>query len=160
LLRCALLTCLIGLTGYVTFAADTTAEQPRVLHVTRSGAVQATFEGKESTLGAGQTLGRWVLMSVLQSRASGPVAVFEDFSQTNGPLLLVSEQDVELDLPKSSEPTWAEPGNLYRGHTLQDVFNSESDLLGREILAQPGDPQFAEVAACVPPIAKMYTYSF
>ena len=65
-----------------------------------------------------------------------------------------------MDLPKSSEPTWADPKTLYRGHRLEEVFNSERDLLGEEILAKPGDPDYAEVAACVPPISKMYTYSF
>ena len=47
-----------------------------------------------------------------------------------------------------------------RGHRLEEVFNSERDLLGEEILAKPGDPDYADVAACVPPISKMYTYSF
>jgi hypothetical protein len=86
--------------------------------------------------------------------------VFEDFSQTNGRLLFVDTKGVKLDLPKSGEPTRADPKSLYRGHSLEDVFRNERDLLGEEILAKPGDPDYVEVAACFPPISKMYTYTF
>jgi hypothetical protein len=88
------------------------------------------------------------------------LAVFEDFSQTNGHLLFVDTKGVKLDLPKSGEPTRADPKSLYRGHSLEEVFRSERDLLGEEILAKPGDPDYAEVAACFPPISKTYTYTF
>src|SRR5262249_9807656 len=65
----------------------------------------------------------------------------------------------KITFPKSLEPTWADPKSLYRRHTLEEVFNSDPDLLGEEILKLPGDPQFAEVAACFPPIATMHVYS-
>jgi hypothetical protein len=99
-------------------------------------------------------------MAVVRGMAGGRLAVFEDFSQTNGHLLFVDTKGVKLDLPKSSEPTRAEPKSLYRGHSLEEVFQSERDLLGEEILAKPGDPDYAEVAACIQPISKMYTYTF
>ncbi len=119
-----------------------------------------TSEAQTSTLQPGQRLGNWTLMTVVRDGLDRPLAVFEDFSQTNGHLLFLDETGVKVDLPKSSEPTWADPKTLYRGHRLEDVFNSERDLLGEEILAKPGDPDYADVAACVPPISKMYTWSF
>ena len=38
--------------------------------------------------------------------------------------------------------------------------SEQSDLLGEEMLAQGGDPEYTNVAACFPPISKMYVYSF
>ena len=66
----------------------------------------------------------------------------------------------ELDLPKSAEPTSADPKTLYLGHTLEDLKDSPADLLGDQILSKPGDPDYTEVAALFPPIRKMPTYSF
>ncbi len=160
-LRGCVLGCVVGIVGFGTLAADgATEESPRLIRFSGSGAVQASWRGNETSVKRGESVGPWVLMTVLQQGSSGGIAVFEDFSETNGHLLFIKQSGGMLDLPKSSEPTWAEPASLYRGHTLQEVFNSESDLLGREILAQPGDPEFADVAACVPPISKMYTLSF
>lgn len=140
--------------------ADAAIDCPKVIRISGTGTVLAGWQGKEANLQKGQGLGQWVLMALVQPASGGWLAVFEDFSQTNGHLLFADEHGVKVDLPKSSEPTWADPKLLYRGHRLEDVFNSERDLLGEEILAQPGDPDYAEVAACVPPISKMYTYSF
>ncbi len=90
----------------------------------------------------------------------GRYAVLENFTQQRGHLLFVDAAGVKIDLPKSLEPTFADPSTLYRGHTLQEVMNSAHDLLGDEILAKSGDPQYDEVAACFPPITKMRTYTF
>jgi hypothetical protein len=122
--------------------------------------VTANWQGKDMTLQKGQSLGPWTLMAVIQPELHHRLAVFEGFSQTNGHLLFADEHGVSADLPKSSEPTWADPKTLYRGHRLEDISSSERDLLGEEILAEPGDPNYAEVAACFAPISKMYTYSF
>jgi hypothetical protein len=67
-------------------------------------------------------------------------------------MLFVDAQGIQIDLPKTLEPTFAEPSTLYRGHTLDDVMASARDLLGNEILSQPGDPEYDEVARCFPPI--------
>ncbi len=99
-------------------------------------------------------------MAVLHLRTKQPLAVFEDFSQLKGRLVFVSPTGTQLELPKSLEPTWAEPSTLYRGHTLQEILNSDSDLLGQELLAKAGDPNFEEVAACFPPISRMRVYTF
>jgi hypothetical protein len=40
------------------------------------------------------------------------------------------------------------------------VLDSERDLLGDEVLAKPGDPQYDDVAGCFSPLSKMHTYTF
>jgi hypothetical protein len=141
-------------------AAGSTLEPPKFVSFSSPGTVRTTWQGTENSLKAGQSLGPWTLMTLLQPKGHRRLAVFEDFSQTNGHLLFVDERGVQLDLPKSAEPTWADPKTLYRGHTMEEVFNSERDLLGDEILAQAGDPHYDQVTSCFAPISKMYTYSF
>ena len=135
-------------------------DSPKVISVTGSGMVTAEWGGKENTIRTGLSAGKWTLMAVVRGAPDGQTAVFEDFSQTNGHLLFVDSKGVRLDLPKSSEPTRADPKSLYHGHSLEEVLKSERDLLGEEILAKPGDPDYADVAACIQPISKMYTYTF
>jgi len=144
----------VGLTGRAAL------DVPKVINISRSGTVTADWGGKETRIEPGQSVGQWSLMAVVRGVPGGQSAVFEDFSQTNGHLLFVDTKGVKLDLPKSSEPTRADPKSLYRGHSLQEVFRSERDLLGEEILVKRGDPDYAEVAACFSPISKMYTYTF
>ena len=135
-------------------------DNPRILSILDSGTVVAGWQRQESILQNGLCVGPWTLMGVIESETHRRLAVFEDFSQTNGHILFLDKNGVSVDLPKSAEPTWADPKTLYLGHRLEDVFSSERDLLGEEILAKPGDPEYAEVAACCAPISKMYTYTF
>jgi hypothetical protein len=144
--------------GSVSTCVATSA--PNVLNISAARVVVATADGQTNILQTGQRLGNWTLMAVVRAGLDRPLAVFEDFSQTNGHLVLADVDGVKVDLPKSSEPTWAEPKGLYRGHRLEEVFNSERDLLGEEILAKPGDPAYADVASCFAPISKTYTYTF
>jgi len=141
-------------------ATETDRDRPRVIRIPDTATVVASWRGKDATLQKGQSLGPWSLMAVIQPGQFRRLAVFEDFSRTNGHLVFTDEHGVTADLPKSSEPTWADQKTLYHGHRLEEVFNSERDLLGDEILAKPGDPDYTEVAACCAPISKMYTYSF
>jgi hypothetical protein len=101
-------------------------------------------------------------MGATRSRADKKVqfAILENFTRQRGHVLVVDNAGVQIDLPKSLEPTFADPSILYRGHTLQEVMDSRTDLLGDEILSKPGDPEYDEVAACFPPITKMRTYTF
>ena len=130
----------------------------RVLTIS-AGRVQASFEGQKATLEKGQRIGPWTLMAVVSSGAER-IAVFEDFSQSRGHMLFVGVKGIRVDLPKSLEPSFAEPSSLYLGHSLDEVMNSDRDLLGEQILSKPGDPDYDVVAGCFPPIAKMRTYTF
>ncbi len=133
---------------------------PKLLTITRAGVVEASWEGRKVTLQKGQRLGAWTLMAVSPPSRKPGSAVFEDFTEKKGHILFVNLQGVQVDLPKSLEPTFAEPSSLYRGHTLQELKDSQRDILGEEILAMGGDPDYNEVAACFPPISNMKTYTF
>ncbi|GAA2756482.1 hypothetical protein GCM10009872_18420 [Actinopolymorpha rutila] len=110
----------------------------------------------------------WVLMATVRGRRGGDVAIFEDFRTKAGVIAAVSQDGTTRVLAKSLEPTFAAPEGLYRGHDVRTVLSSDADLLGDEILAEEGDPEYADVAACFPPIAKpanssisaMATYTF
>jgi hypothetical protein len=51
-------------------------------------------------------------MGVAKPERGRRVAVFEDFSQVNGRMVLAGEDGRVEVLRKSAEPTWAEPGTL------------------------------------------------
>lgn len=127
-----------------------------------SSAVEVVSDQKKTELKVGERLGDWTLQQVLYDsvRKTASYAVFEDFAHKDGHIVFLNLHGVQIDLPKSSEPTSAEASSLYLGHTLDEIKNSASDLLGNEILAKPGDPQYEEVARVFPPIRKIKTYSF
>ena len=127
--------------------------------ISASGAVQVSWQSQAFTLKKGQTAGLWTLMAVTGT-AQHRAAVFEDFTQKTGHILIVQPGAKTIVLPKSLEPMFAEASTLYHGHTLNYVVDSETDLLGGEVLARPGDPRYDDIAGAIPPIAKMKTYSF
>ena len=122
--------------------------------------VEIVDRGIRTTLQPGSRHGGWTFMGAVTHEGKKGHAVFEDFSALDGELAVIDETGNIQTFPKSSEPTSANPASLYRGHTLAEVVNSDHDLLGSEILAQPGDPHFEEVAAAFAPITRMDTYAF
>ena len=115
-------------------------------------------EGKRrATLAAGERFGQWTLMAV----SSDGYTVLEDFTVRDGHLLVVHGSDTLIDVPKTSEPTFA-TGPLYLGHTLDEVRASATDLLAEELLKGSADPDYVRVASALPPIQKVRAnvYSF
>ncbi|MFD2082641.1 hypothetical protein [Actinopolymorpha cephalotaxi] len=141
---------------------------PHLVTICEQSVTLAVAEGTEARLHVGEARDGWVLMATVHGRRGGDVAVFEDFTSTTGPIAVVGQDGTARILGKSLEPTFAEAGSLYHGHDARTVLSSDTDLLGEEILAEPGDPSYADVAACFPPIAKpanssisaMATYTF
>jgi hypothetical protein len=127
-----------------------------------NSSVELISQQRKIVLKIGECFGDWTLQEVIHEQVgkSAAYAVFEDFVHQDGHLLFVSLQGVQIDLPKSSELTSADAKSLYGGHTLDEINNSAADLLGNEILARPGDPEYEEVARIFPPIRKIKTYSF
>jgi hypothetical protein len=125
-------------------------------------ATSVSLAGSQTPIHVGEHTGDWTLVEVVSDSAgkSPSYAVLEDFAHPNGHMIFVDTKGVQIDLPKSSEPTSADPSTLYGGHTPDEVTHSASDLLGNEILAKPGDPSYEEVARVFPPIRKIKTYSF
>jgi hypothetical protein len=136
------------------------SQVPQIVGVPAAQVVEVYQDGQQVKIGVGNRVGNWSLMAVVKGGPSGRLAVFEDFSQPKGRLLFLDSKGVQGELPKSLEPTFAEPGTLYRGHTIKEVLNSDHDLLGQELLAQSGDPDYGTVAACFVPISKMEPYTF
>ena len=132
----------------------------KVMRFADPSTVEVVWNGQTSLLHIGDLCGPWTLMEVIGDVSPAyRSAVFEDFSRQTGHLLIVDAHGVRLDLPKSLEPT-ADSPQLYLGHTLQEVINSPSDLLGDQILSRPGDPDYDEVASVFPPIRRMPAYAF
>ena len=123
--------------------------------------VEVSIAGKSSVIRVGEHAGPWTLLEILARKpGQNDCAVLEDFEHLNGHLLFVSASGVEIDLPKSSESTAPDRPKLYRGHTLEEIRDSGRDLLGNEILAKLGDPEYEQVASVFPPIHQIKTYSF
>jgi hypothetical protein len=138
------------------------AIRPQIQSIDANGGVEAILDGQTKKITAGQQLGSWTLMAVLPGADSVPCAIFEEMRPEAGEIVYANAKGILLSLGKSAEPTF--PSNLsrlYRGHSLQEVLDSPSDLLGQEVLAKPGDPDYNDVAACFPPITKtMGAYTF
>ncbi|HVU32791.1 MAG TPA: hypothetical protein VHE61_05115 [Opitutaceae bacterium] len=157
LVRACLCLIVAGLSANPALAAS--RPLPRVTVISPAGEVTLAAPGAIS-LRIGDKAGDWTLMAVINQPAGESAAVFEDFTDPGGRIVVAGTAGLVVDLPKSLAPSAAEARHLYRGHTLAEVLNSDDDLLGGEILAQPGDPSYAEVAACFPPISRMGTYTF
>jgi len=138
------------------------ARQLKLIRLEGDSVAKLLIAGNEVTLQKGQTSGTWTLVELLpaKAKASPSYAILEDYSHLNGHVIFVTSNGVRLDLPKASEPTFADPSKLYLGHSRAEISNSATDLLAREILAKSGDPQYEEVASVFEPLRKMQTYSF
>ncbi len=104
-----------------------------------------------ATIAQHQNFGPWTLMAVVET-LRGDLAVFENLGDRKGSLVYAGTQGVVLSLPKSLEPTSVPPSAVYRGRTVEDVANSKQDFLSRELLRGKEDPDYAEVAAALPPL--------
>lgn len=134
----------------------------RVRRFLSDSQVELTDGTQAFTLHIGDRHDSHTLVQVLSSTNAHPsqLAILEDFSQLQGHIVFVDTHGVQLDLPKSTEKTSADSESLYRGHSIAEIKDSPSDLIADEILARPGDPAYEEVAAVLPPIRKLSTYSF
>jgi len=136
----------------------------RLLRLYAGTSAELLMDGKRVTLQKGETASTWTLVETVSSstsrQSSKDYVILEDYSQLNGHLLFVNSAGVQLDLPKSSEPTSADLSHLYLGHTPQEILQSPHDLLAAQILAKGNDPDYNEIAAAFEPIRKIQTYSF
>lgn len=111
------------------------------------------------TVKRGENFGRWTLAELLPDV---PLVVLEDFGQLDAPMLFVGEDGIRHSLSKTAESTSQDLPGGHLGHSWEEVANSPTDLLGKQILARSGDPQYAEIAAAFPPIRRVWgdTYNF
>ena len=142
--------------------ADAKSSAPDLKIARFAGSSVEVVSGKDKqTLRVGNKVGDWTLMEIIDVPAPHhSYAVFEDWAHPDGHMIFVDAHGLSIDLPKSSESTSADPSTILRGHTPEQINESAPDLLGNEILAMPGDPEYDEVAKVFPPIRKIKTYSF
>ena len=155
----------LGFAALCTHAAEANTFRPPDVKVARflaNSQIELASGGNKAILRLGEHLGFWTFVELVpgNSPESPKYAVLEDFEHQDGHLLFVDTRAVQIDLPKSLEPTFADPGSLYLGHTVDEIMHSASDLLGNQILSKPGDPDYEEIARIFPPIRKIKTYSF
>jgi hypothetical protein len=141
-------------------AAAATNESTLRVTLAADGASVTVRDGKKvQTIRVGEHAGQWTLVYVDRGES---YAVLEDFVHRDGHLRYVDARGVRLDLPKALESSAADPSTLLLGHTPQQVRDSATDLLGDEILATPGDPDYERVASVFAPMRKlsegMYTF--
>lgn len=139
--------------------AETPPATPEVLAI-RDQSVQVRADGRPMDLKPGERTGHWTFLGTTIDAHGKTRAVFEDFTDWRGSMLVLGAKGETITFTKSLEPTFADPATLYRGHALDEVLQSPHDLLGREFLSGTNDPQYADVAACLAPITRMPTYSF
>jgi len=136
----------------------------RLLHLRAGSGAELLIDGKSVTLQKGDSANSWTLVETVSLGTANQLphdyVILEDYSRLNGHLLFVSSAGVQLDLTKSSEPTSADPSHLYLGHNPEEILQSPQDLLARQVLSQPGDPDYNEIASAFEPIRKIQTYSF
>ncbi len=137
-------------------AALAPAELPRIRKATPAC---LWLEGRDHPIARGEVVEGYTYMGSCSYRGKS-AAVLEDFRTPTGEILICGPQGVLATLKKSMESTYADPKSLYRGHSLQEVLQSDHDLLGTEILRKGHDPAYAEVAACLSPIVQMETHTF
>jgi sugar lactone lactonase YvrE len=167
MLRCCLLSLYLCILGALTFVlptdASATETHPALVRVLSEKEAVLRMAGSDATLRTGERIGQWTLMQILPAGGSqhAPArVVLEDFSVVTGHLLVIDTRGVQLDLPKTAEPTSTDTTRHFLGHTLAQVMESPTDLLGDALLAAGHDPLYEDVAAALPPIRKMQTYSF
>ena len=143
------------------FASDLPAQTIKLLRIPDANSAELSDGRTAHVIHTGARFANWTLMAVASEPLSlDPFAVLEDFTTQTGHLAIVDTHGIRFDLPKTAEPTWADPAKLYNGHKLEEVINSASDLLGDEILSRPGDPDYDTITPLIPPIQKINTYSF
>src|ERR1700721_2134879 len=91
---------LVTLAAGATILAAEPDDCPKLVRISQPETVLVRWQGQTQQIIKGQRLGNWTFMAVIQADAKHPMAVFEDFSQTTGRLVLTGEDGNEVDLPK------------------------------------------------------------
>jgi hypothetical protein len=118
------------------------------------------IDGRHITLGRGEAYEGWTLVELVGDL--DPMVALENFAELDGKILLVGLDGIQASFGKTAESTAQDIPRPYFGHDWAEVTESPTDLLGRDVLGRPGDPDYARVASAFPPIRQLWgdTYSF
>ena len=117
-------------------------------HVT----IQDSSTGQIKELCKHQSVGKWTLMSIVKRGDNQLLAVFENLKERNGPILYMNRRGVILHLKKTLESTVVPLNSCYGGRTVEEIANSDKDILGEEVLSKEQDPSYEAVAPYLPPL--------
>ena len=139
----------VSLLGMQTAVARGDASAMRVARFIDPAHVELAQGAHRAAVGHGERFGDWTLMAI--GASPRPYAIVEDFAHRDGALRFVDADGVRLELAKTLESN--EPdARVFLGHSAREILASPDDMLAAQILATPGDPDYAEVAAAIPPI--------
>src|SRR4051794_5234671 len=118
--------------------ATSTSASPNVKvgRIVSEASAELIVDGQKAMVQKGGRSGPWTLVEIVPASygAGSEYAILEDYSKRDGHILFVNTGGVQIDLPKSSEPTITDSSKLYLGHTPDEIMNSARDLLGNQIL--------------------------
>ncbi len=144
------------------YSGEGDGASPDLLRATFDGGALRSFSVADATNGApkvGESVGGWTLMAMFE-RNGEPVAAFEQLSRQDGAIAFVTAAGLLRACAKTLEPTTEGEAALkrhgiaswYRGHDKAEVLPDRKDVMRGELLAAGRDPDWAEVAACYPPV--------
>jgi hypothetical protein len=141
-------------------ATTSSIDRARLVRLLDRERAIVSINGKALTLARNQGWRGWTLVELVDGNDA--FIVLENFESLHSPMVLVDGNGIRCRLGKTAESTDQDIRNAYFGHSWKDVTDSPTDLLGREILKRPGDPQYDLIASAFPPIRKLWgdTYNF
>lgn len=129
-------------------------DHPRVIELGRDRVTVADpVTGALASATVSDRVGSWTLMAIVSDDNGERVAVFEDHTVENGPLVYVNTTGPVLTLAKRLQPTHSCPSGAYLGRSLDDVQMDPLDVLGTTILEGSEDPWYEVIASCLPPVS-------
>lgn len=167
--RRTLLTSAAAMAGVAALGANQSARADVVvtlashIEVTRfiDGDTVELLEGrKHQVVKRGERFGDYTLMEILGGETT--LAVLENFTARDGRILVVDKSGPRHDLSKTLEATAIDYGRDVLGHSQAEIEAAPGDMLARQILSQPGDPRFDDIATALQPIHSIQggVYSF
>jgi len=145
----------------ITWAAAAPAEiVARLVRLLDSNRAIVLIGGRQVTLNRGAAHGEWTLVELVDD--PDPFVILENFTDPDGPMLIVDASGIRERFGKTSESTAQDIAAPYLGHSWAEVTESPTDLLGRDVLSRRGDPEYLRVASAFPPIRTLWgdTYNF
>ena len=137
-----------------------TVQDVRLIKIIDRDHALLSLKGRSEKLKRGEANSGWTLVELIDG--DYPFVVLENFDDLYAPMLLVDRTGIRTQFSKTAESTAQDIPNAYFGHRWKELTESPTDLLGREVLKQPADPQYDLVASAFPPIRQLWgdTYNF
>jgi hypothetical protein len=141
------------------FAAANVHEDVSHLRANFAGDVLQLRSGRSAaTVRLGDRFGAWTVMAIV--RGDHSFVVLEDFTSKTGAMAIVDANGLRFRFAKTAEASAVDPTTLFRGHAQREIETSDKDLLANEILAQPSDPTYDDIAPIFPPLQKIRNGTF